>query len=74
MDDGEAHFGGVAAYVFIVRPDGSFTAPVLRQSSGSPALDVAARRAILAASGSVKRPDILGAANIPVFIVREIPL
>ena len=68
MDGGEAHFVGVASYAFTVRADGSFTAPVLRQSSGSPDLDAAARRAIIAASGSVKRPDILGAADIPVLL------
>lgn len=68
MDGGAAHFVGVASYAFTVRADGSFTTPPLRQSSGSPDLDAAARRTIIATSGSVKRPDILGAADIPVLL------
>ena len=68
MDGGEEGLLGVAAYAFTVRPDGSFTDPVLRQTSGSPALDAAAYRAVCAASGSVKRPEILGNGDIPVVL------
>ncbi len=68
MDGGEEGLLGVAAYAFTVRPDGSFTAPVLRQTSGSPALDAAAYRAVCAATGSVKRPGILGSGEIPVVL------
>lgn len=68
MDGGEQGHVGVAAYAFTVRPDDSFTTPVLRQTSGSPSLDAAAYRAICAASGSVKRPAILGNGDIPVVL------
>ncbi|MTJ92747.1 MAG: energy transducer TonB [Desulfovibrio sp.] len=68
MDEGEEELLGVAAYAFTVRPDGSFTDPVLRQTSGSPVLDAAAYRAVCAASGSVKRPEILGNGAIPVVL------
>lgn len=68
MDGGEQEFVGVAAYAFTVRPDGGFTTPMLRQSSGNAALDAAAYRAVCAASGSVKRPEILGNGDIPVVM------
>lgn len=68
MDGGEEGLLGVAAYAFTVRPDGSFTDPVLRQTSGSPALDAAAYRAVRAASGSVKRSELLGNGDIPVVL------
>ncbi len=58
----------MAAYAFIVRPDGTFTEPELRLSSGSPRLDEAARRAVLAASGKVKRPALIGSGPIPVML------
>ena len=51
-----------------VRPDGTFTDPVLRASSGSPQLDASARRAVLAASGKVRRPAIIGTEPIPVIL------
>ncbi len=59
---------GVAEYMFTVRPDGTFTDPVLRASSGSPQLDASARRAVLAASGKVRRPAIIGTEPIPVIL------
>ena len=49
-------------------PTGRFTDPVLRASSGSPQLDASARRAVLAASGKVRRPAIIGTEPIPVIL------
>ena len=68
LDGGETGLIGVAEYMFTVRPDGTFTDPVLRASSGSPQLDASARRAILAASGKVRRPAIIGTEPIPVIL------
>ena len=68
LDAGDTGLIGVAAYAFIVRPDGTFTEPELRLSSGSPRLDEAARRAVLAASGKVKRPALFGSGPIPVML------
>ena len=39
MDGGEEGLLGVAAYAFTVRPDGSFTDPLLRKTSGFNAID-----------------------------------
>ncbi|MFQ9866669.1 MAG: energy transducer TonB [Bilophila wadsworthia] len=68
LDGGETGLIGVAEYMFTVRPDGTFTDPVLRASSGSPELDASARRAVLAASGKVRRPAIIGTEPIPVIL------
>lgn len=68
LDGGDQGLIGVAVFAFSVRPDGSFSTPALRQTSGSEILDTAARRAILAASGTVKRPPILGEGDIPVVL------
>ena len=68
LDGGETGLIGVAEYMFTVRPDGTFTDPVLRASSGSPQLDASARRAVLAASGKVRRPAIIGTEPIPVIL------
>ena len=68
LDGGETGLVGVAEYMFTVRPDGTFTDPVLRASSGSPQLDASARRAVLAASGKVRRPAIIGTEPIPVIL------
>ena len=68
LDAGDTGLIGVAAYAFIVRPDGTFTEPELRLSSSSPRLDEAARRAVLAASGKVKRPALIGSGPIPVML------
>lgn len=68
LDAGGTGLIGVAAYAFTVRPDGTFTEPILRVSSGSPRLDEAARRAILAASGKVRRPALIGPGPIPVML------
>ena len=50
LDGGETGLIGVAEYMFTVRPDGTFTDPVLRASSGSAQLDASARRAVLVGS------------------------
>lgn len=50
---------GNALYSFRILPDDTFADIRIRRSSGDPALDRAARDAILAASGRVKRPKIL---------------
>ena len=60
LDGGETGLIGVAEYMF--------TDPVLRASSGSPELDASARRAVLAASGKVRRPAIIGTEPIPVIL------
>jgi hypothetical protein len=68
LDGGEQGLIGVAVFAFSVRPDGSFSVPALRQTSGAAVLDAAARRAILAVSGTVKRPPVLGDGDIPVVL------
>lgn len=68
LDSGDTDLIGVATYTFLVRPDGSFTEPELRVSSGDPRLDASALRAIRAASGKVRRPVLLGIAFIPVTL------
>lgn len=50
---------GNALYTFHIRPDDTFTGITLKRSSGDPRLDETARRAIVAASGTIKRPLIL---------------
>ncbi len=50
---------GNVLYSFTIRPDDTFTDIRIRRSSGDPALDRAARQAIRAAGGRVKRPAIL---------------
>ncbi|WP_029460172.1 hypothetical protein [Solidesulfovibrio alcoholivorans] len=68
LDASGRHFLGVAVYGFSIRGDGSFTEPVLVATSGNPGLDAAASQAIRAASGTVKRPPILGVGTIPVVL------
>jgi len=50
---------GNVRYQFRIRPDDTFADIAMQHSSGDPRLDAAARKAIEAASGTVKRPDIL---------------
>ncbi|EGB14723.1 TonB family protein [Pseudodesulfovibrio mercurii] len=50
---------GNARYRFRILPDDTFSGIVMLHSSGNPRLDAAARKAIQAASGNVKRPAIL---------------
>lgn len=68
LDSGETGLIGVVSYAFTVLPDGTFTEPVLRASSGSPRLDASARRAILSSSGKIRRPAIIGTEPIPVIL------
>lgn len=68
LETGGTDLIGVAVYAFFVRADGSFTEPELRNSSGNSRLDAAARRAILAASGKVRRPAEIGREPIPVIL------
>ena len=68
LDVGETRSIGLGEYMLTFRPDGTFTDPVLRASSGSPQLDASARRAVLAASGKVRRPAIIGTEPIPVIL------
>ena len=50
---------GNALYSFRILPDDTFADIRIKRSSGDPVLDRAAKNAILAASGKVKRPTIL---------------
>lgn len=68
LDGGETGLIGVAEYMFTVRPDGTFTDPVLRASSGSPQLDASARRARPRRQRQVRRPAIIGTEPIPVIL------
>lgn len=68
LEDGNTELIGVVAYTFTVRADGSFSEPDLYASSGDPRLDASARRAILAASGKVRRPALLGSEPIHVVL------
>lgn len=60
----EKKFIGTAVFQFKIDAAGRFFQIALVQSSGKPDLDRAARNAISAASGKVKRPPILGAEVI----------
>ncbi len=68
LDGGEENLIGVATFAFVSFADGTFSPPTLRQSSGSAPLDAAARRAIAAASGVVRRPALLGTGDIPILL------
>lgn len=68
LDGGETGLIGVAKYGVTVLSDGTFADIVLLSSSGSARLDEAAKRAIEAASGRVKRPAITGEDPIPVLL------
>ena len=68
LDGGETGLIGVAKYGVTVLADGTFTEPLLLASSGSARLDEAAKRAIEAASGRVKRPAIIGTEPVPVLL------
>ncbi|WP_272701443.1 energy transducer TonB family protein [Desulfovibrio sp. Fe33] len=54
-----SHLIGNVRYRFRIQPDDTFADIAMEHSSGTPELDDAARRAIEAASGTVKRPAIL---------------
>lgn len=66
LDFGHPDLIGIAAFTFVINPDGTFSNVRLIRTSGNPVLDDVARRATLAASGRVKRPKILGTAPIAV--------
>lgn len=68
LDSGKTDLIGVARWRFFILEDGSFTPPILVRSSGSALLDETARRAIMAASKTVKRPAIIGSENIPMIL------
>lgn len=68
LDTGGSELVGVAVYAFLARADGAFTELELRSSSGDPRLDASARRAILAASGTVRRPAEIGPEPVPVML------
>lgn len=59
---------GNALYSFRIRPDDIFADVRLRRSSGDPLLDRAAKNAIWAASGTVKRPGILRGQTFSIAI------
>ena len=70
LDFGRRDLIGIAVFDFVVDADGFFTGVKLRKSSGDPMLDDVARRAVLAASGRVKRPKILG--PMPIAVEEEV--
>lgn len=51
---------GVALCAFTILPDGTFTKARIIKSSGDQNLDSAALNAVKAASGIIKRPEIIG--------------
>lgn len=66
LDGGDTGLIGVATCTFLINPDGTFSEPALYNSSGHAALDVAALRAVRMASGTVRRPALVGTDPIPV--------
>ena len=64
-----SHLIGNALYSFRILPDDTFADVHLRRSSGDPVLDRAARSAILAASGRVKRPEIIRGQTLSLSLV-----
>ena len=65
---GDTGLIGMALCAFTIQPDGSFSDARIVSTSGRPELDAAALRAIYAASGVVRRPDILGPNPIHVSL------
>lgn len=70
LDAGERDLIGLCSYAFEIGADGRFRNIELRSGSGRADLDRAARRAVEAASGQVKRPAILG--DSPILVVIEV--
>lgn len=68
LDGGGTHLIGVALCAFTITPEGTFRDIQLIKSSGSDELDASALRAVRAASGVVRRPDIIGADPISVSL------
>ena len=68
LETGGTGLIGVALCSFLILPDGTFSEPALRASSGDPRLDAAALRAVRAASGKVRRPALIGTDPIPMTL------
>lgn len=68
LASGDTGLIGVALCAFTIQPDGSFSDVQIVSTSGRPALDASALRAIHGASGVVRRPDILGPSPIHVSL------
>lgn len=68
LDEGGTHLIGVALCAFTIDQDGVFHDVALVASSGSAELDASALRAVHAASGVVRRPDIIGIEPISVSL------
>lgn len=65
---GDTGLIGVALCAFTIGSDGAFSSPQIVSSSGRPEVDASALRAVRAASGVVRRPDILGSDPIHVSL------
>lgn len=65
---GDTGLIGVALCAFTIGGDGTFSSPQIVSTSGRPELDASALRAVRAASGVIRRPDILGSAPIHVSL------
>lgn len=68
LDAGNTSLIGVALCAFTIAADGTFHDARIVVSSGRPELDASALRAVAAASGVVRRPDILGTDPIHVSL------
>lgn len=68
LASGDTGLIGVALCAFTIQGDGSFRDARIISSSGRAELDASALRAVRAASGAVRRPDILGAEPIHVSL------
>ena len=68
LDAGNTSLIGVALCAFTIAADGTFHEARIVVSSGRPELDASALRAVAAASGVVRRPDILGTDPIHVSL------
>ncbi len=67
LDSGDTSLIGLVLFSFDINAAGRFENIVLRRSSGNDRLDQTARNAVIAASGEVKRPPILGDETLTVF-------
>ena len=68
LDAGNTSLIGVALCAFTIAADGTFHDARIVVSSGRPELDASALHAVAAASGVVRRPDILGTDPIHVSL------
>ncbi len=67
LDSADTSLIGLVLFSFDIDAEGRFENIVLRRPSGNDRLDQTARRAVMAASGEVKRPPILGDETLTVF-------